>query len=118
MENEPVKNCHFTPCAYQHLAEGLNRSLSAFNSFVREDLDIGVKADRCAHYVDDIGIAALTAGELVQNFELVLQRKKIANVNKKIENCKRKHRIIENLSICRFWVLSVYRSPKNSNNVC
>ena len=40
--------------AFLRLAQGLNRSLSAFTSVVREYLDPLVKADRCAQYVDDI----------------------------------------------------------------
>ena len=41
--------------AYRCLAQGWNRSPSAFNSFVREYPDPVVKAHRCAPYVDDIG---------------------------------------------------------------
>ena len=44
--------------AYQRSAQGLCRSLSAFSSFIREYLDPIIKADQCAQYVDDIGIAA------------------------------------------------------------
>ena len=44
--------------AYKRLAQGLNRSVSAFSSFMREYLDSVVKVDQCAQYVDDIGIAA------------------------------------------------------------
>ena len=44
--------------AYKRLAQGLSRDLSAFSSFMREYLDKVFKADQCAHYVDDIGIAA------------------------------------------------------------
>ena len=44
--------------AYKRLAQGLSRALSAFSSFMREYLDKVTKADQCAQYVDDIGIAA------------------------------------------------------------
>ena len=57
--------------AFLRLAQGLNRSLSAFTSVVREYLDPLVKADCCAQYVDDIGIAANTPDELIENLELV-----------------------------------------------
>ena len=57
--------------AYLRLAQGLNRSLSAFNSTVREYLDPLVKAEKCAQYVDDIGIAANNVEELVDNIEAV-----------------------------------------------
>ena len=56
---------------YLRLAQGLNRSLSAFNSNVREYLDPLVNADKCAQYVDDIGIAANNVEKLVDNFESV-----------------------------------------------
>ena len=46
--------------AYKRLAQGLSRALSAFSSFMREYLDKVIKADQCAQYVDDIGIAANT----------------------------------------------------------
>ena len=45
--------------AYKRLAQGLSRALSAFSSFMREYLDKVIKADQCAQYVDDIGIAAI-----------------------------------------------------------
>ena len=63
--------------AYQHLAEGLNRSLSAFSSFVGEDPDPRMKTDRCAHYVDDV---VCTADDHLQNIEVVLQRNKLASL--------------------------------------
>ena len=47
--------------AYKRLAQGLNRSVSAFSSFIRKYLDPVVKADHCAQNVDDIGIAASNA---------------------------------------------------------
>ena len=50
--------------AYRRLAQGLNRSLSAFSSFMREHLDKAMKADQCAQYVDDIGIAATDSTQL------------------------------------------------------
>ena len=53
--------------AYLRLAQGLSRSLSAFSSFMREDLDKVIKADQCAQYVDDIGIAANDADHLIAN---------------------------------------------------
>ena len=46
--------------AYRRLAQGLSRSLTAFSSFIRKYLDPVIKADQCAQYFDDIGIAAKT----------------------------------------------------------
>ena len=44
--------------AHRRLAKGLSRSISAFSSFIREYQYPVIKADQCAQYVDDIGIAA------------------------------------------------------------
>ena len=52
--------------AYKRLAQGLSRSESAFSSSMREYLDPVVKADQCAQYVDDIGIAANKAKDLTR----------------------------------------------------
>ena len=57
--------------AILRLAQVFNRSLSAFTSVIRECLDPLVKADQCAQYVDDIGIAAHTSDELITNLELL-----------------------------------------------
>ena len=47
--------------AYRRLAQGISRSLSAFSSFIREYLDPVIKADQCAQYFNDIGLAANTS---------------------------------------------------------
>ena len=60
--------------AFLRLAQGLNSSLSAFTSIVRESSDPLVKAERCAQYVDDIGVAAHTPEVLITNLELVFQQ--------------------------------------------
>ena len=67
--------------AFLRLAQGLNCSLSAFTSVVREYLGPLVKADRCTQYVDDIGIAANTPDELTENLELVFQQLSQAGLN-------------------------------------
>ncbi len=41
---------------------------------MREYLDPVIKADRCAQYMDDIGIAGKTADEFIENLEAVCQR--------------------------------------------
>ena len=53
--------------AYRRLAQGISRSLSAFASFIREYLEPVIKADQCAQYVDDIGIAANTPQQLIKS---------------------------------------------------
>ena len=53
--------------SYRRLAQGLSRALSALSSFMREYFDKVIKADQCAQYVDDIGIAANDADHLIGN---------------------------------------------------
>ena len=72
--------------AYKKLAQGLSRSVSAFSSFMREYLDPVVKADQCAQYVDDIGIAANNATDLTRNIRAVFQC--IRNAGLKLTNEK------------------------------
>ena len=59
--------------AYRRLAQGLSRSVSAFSGFVRECLDPVVKADQCAQYVDDIGVAANNATDYTRNIRAVFK---------------------------------------------
>ena len=59
--------------AYRRLAQGPSRFVSAFSSFMREYLDPVVKADQCAQYVDDIGIAANDATDLTRKHSGSLQ---------------------------------------------
>ena len=60
--------------AFLRLAQGLNRSLSAFTIVVRQYLDTFFKADCCVQYVNDIGIAAHTPEELIENLELIFKQ--------------------------------------------
>ena len=66
--------------AYRRLAEGHSRSLSALSSFIREYLDPVIKADQCAHYVDDIGIAANTPQQLIKNLRAVFHCRRKAGL--------------------------------------
>ena len=59
--------------AYKRLAQSLSRSVSAFSSFMRVYLNPVVKADQCAQYVDDIGIAANNATDLTRNIRAVFK---------------------------------------------
>ena len=70
------------------LAQGLYRSLSAFTSVVREYLDPLFKADRCAQYAVDIGIATHTPEELTTNLELVFQHLDKAGLKQSMGNCE------------------------------
>ena len=67
--------------AYKRLAQGLSRSVSAFSSSMREYLDPVVKADQCAQYVDDIGIAANNATDFTRNIRAVFKCIRQAGLN-------------------------------------
>ena len=69
------------------LAQSLSRSVSAFSSFMREYLDPVVKADQCAQYLDDIGIAANNATDLTRNIRAVFQCIRKAGLKLTIEKC-------------------------------
>ena len=73
--------------AYKRLAQGLSRSVSALSSFIREYLDPVVKADQCAQYVDDIGIAANNATDLTRNIRAVFKWIRQAGLKLTIEKC-------------------------------
>ena len=73
--------------AYRCLAQGLSRALSAFSSFMREYLDSVIKADQCAQYVDEIGIAANTTEQLIKNIRAVFKCIREAGLKLTIEKC-------------------------------
>ena len=73
--------------AYRRLAQGLSRSVSAFSSFMREYFDPTVKADQCAQYVDDIGIAAKNATYLTRNIRAVFKCSRPAGLKLIIKIC-------------------------------
>ena len=73
--------------AYKRLAQGLSWLVSAFSSFMREYLDPVVKADQCAQYVDDIGIAANNATDLTRDIRAVFQCIRNAGLKLTIEKC-------------------------------
>ena len=73
--------------AYKRLAQGPSRSVSAFSSFMREYLDPVVKADQCAQYVDDIGIAANNDKDLTRNIRTVFQCIRNAGLKLTTEKC-------------------------------
>ena len=73
--------------AYKRLAQGLSRALSAFSSFVREYLDKVIKADQCAQYVDDIGIAVNRVTQLIRNIRAVFECIRKAGLKLTIKKC-------------------------------
>ena len=85
------------------LAQGLSRSLSAFSSFFREYLDPLIKAEQCAQYVDDIGIAANNPEQLIKYLRAVLQ-------------CLRKAGLKLSMAKCHFWETRSRLPWTNDNN--
>ena len=73
--------------AFERLAQGLSRSVTAFSSSMRGYLDPVVKADQCAQYVDDIGIAANNATDLTRNIRAVYKCLCKAGLKLRIEKC-------------------------------
>ena len=73
--------------AYKRLAQRLSRALSAFSSFMREYLDKVIKADQCAHNVDDIGIAANSVTQLIRNLRAVFECIRQAALKLSIDKC-------------------------------
>ena len=73
--------------AYRRLAQGLSRCLSAFSSFMRECLDPVIKADQCAQYVDDNGIAANTPEQLIKNLRAVFHCLRKAGLKLSMAKC-------------------------------
>ena len=73
--------------AYRRLAQGLSRALSAFSSFMREYLDRVIKADQCAQYVDDIGIAANDAEHLIKNLRATFEYIREAGLKLTMHKC-------------------------------
>ena len=73
--------------AYRRLAQGLSRALSAFSSFMREYLDKVIKADQCAQYVDDNGIAANNATQLINNLRATFECIRTAGLKLTMHKC-------------------------------
>ena len=73
--------------AYRRLAQGLSRVLSAFSSFMREYLDKVIKADQCAQYVDDIGIAANNTTQLINNLRATFECIRTAGLKLTMHKC-------------------------------
>ena len=72
---------------YKRLAQGLSRALSAFSTFKREYLDRVIKADQCAQYVDDIGVAATYANQLITNLRATFQCIREAGLKLSMHKC-------------------------------
>jgi hypothetical protein len=74
--------------AFQRLAQGLSRSMSAFSSFVRKHLDPVIIANMCFQYVDDIASAARTVAELLHNLRGVFEALRNAGLKLTMQKCQ------------------------------
>ena len=74
--------------AYQRLAMGLNRAVSAFSSFMRMKLDKCISADKCYSYMDDLTSAANGFPNLFDNLKDVFEGVRGAGVKLAIEKCQ------------------------------
>ena len=73
--------------AYKRFAKGLSRSVSTFSSCMREYLDPIVKADQCAQYLDDNGIAANNTTNQTRNIRAVFKCIRQEGLKLTIEKC-------------------------------
>ena len=72
---------------YKRFAQGLSRSVSAFSSLMRENLDPVVKAYQCVQYVDDFEIAANNATDFTRNIRAVFKCIHQTGMKLTIEKC-------------------------------
>ena len=75
------------PFAYSRLARGLSRALSAFSSLMREYLNKVIKADPCAQYVDNIGMAANKTTPLINKLRTTFECIRTAGLKLTIHKC-------------------------------
>ena len=73
--------------AYCRLAQGHSGALSAFSNFMRGYLDSVIKADHCAQYVGEIGIAVNTSEQLIKKIRAVFNCIREARLKLTIEKC-------------------------------
>ena len=76
---------HCLPMADQKSIEMLDFNFA--NSFMRECLYRVIKADQCAHYMDDIGIAAIDANHLITNLRATFECIREAELKLSMHNC-------------------------------
>ena len=81
---------NFASCsfAYRRLAQGLSRTLSGYSSFMRKYLEKVIKADQCAQYVYDIGIAANDADHLFANLRATFKCIQEAGLKLTMHKCR------------------------------
>ena len=71
----------------KRLPQGLSRPVSGFSCFICEYLDPVVTADKCAQYVDDIGVTAHNATDCTRNIRTIFRCILQARLKLTIEKC-------------------------------
>ena len=74
--------------AYQRLAQGLNRSATAFSSFMRKYLEKDIAADRCASFMDDVCTATKTFEQHVDALDHVFDSLKKSGLRLTVKKCE------------------------------
>ena len=74
--------------AYQTLAQGLSRSVTAFSSFMRKYLDSCIASGKCFQYVDDIGSATNSQGEMIANLREIFKCIEKAGLRLSMKKCE------------------------------
>ena len=74
--------------AYQRLAQGLNRSATAFNSFMRKYLENDITADKCASFMDDVCTATKTFEEHLIALDSVFQSLTRSGLRLTVKKCE------------------------------
>ena len=74
--------------AFQRLAQGLSRSVSAFSSFMRKHLDSCIANDQCFQYVDDLGTGARSFEELLSNLRSIFQCIRTSGLKLTMNKCE------------------------------
>ena len=69
-------------------AQSLKRSVSAFSGFMREYVDLVVKADKFPVYMDDVGFAANFATISTGNFRAVFECIRKTRLKITVEKCQ------------------------------
>ena len=74
--------------AFKRLAQGLNRSPTAFSACVNKHLHACVASDRCFVYFDDLGSGAIDGDALIENLEQIFIKIKSLGFKLSIEKCE------------------------------
>ena len=84
----PAFNFESRTFAYQRLAQGLNRSATAFSSFMRKYLEKDIAIDRCAAFMDDVCTATRTFQQHVEALDHVFASLKRSGLRLTIKKCE------------------------------